>query len=88
VVDEQTVVEVELDGSKVYTSDDAGENWSLVSPKGLPTGVVDIDFTSADAGWALVQTNECLTLKDNCIQAQDVHATKDGGQTWAPLALP
>ncbi len=87
VVDGQTVVVVEVNGSKIHSSADAGAKWSTTSPNGLPAGVVDVDFVSAEVGWALVQTNDCLTFKDNCVQSQNVYATTDAGQTWEEIGF-
>jgi photosystem II stability/assembly factor-like uncharacterized protein len=82
-VNASTLIRVSTDGGKLFSTTDKGANWSILSPNGLPSGVVDIDFASAKVGWALVQTNTCLSFKDNCVQSQDVYKTSDGGQTWS-----
>ncbi|RLC58577.1 MAG: hypothetical protein DRI30_02415 [Chloroflexi bacterium] len=86
VVDLNTVIAVP-GGDKVYSTADQGETWSITSPNGLPAGVSDVDFASERVGWALVQSSECRSFKDDCSTASQAFKTADGGQTWVPLAL-
>jgi photosystem II stability/assembly factor-like uncharacterized protein len=86
-VDANTMIAVTDDGAKVFSTTDKGANWSVVSPNGLPSGVLDVDFASAKVGWALVQNNICLSFKRNCIETQDLYRTPDGGQTWEKVDL-
>jgi hypothetical protein len=77
-----TVIAVEPGGGKVISN--AGqEEWSVVSPSGLPAGVVDIDFVDESTGWALVASSECTSFKSNCATSSQLFKTTDGGQTWS-----
>jgi len=82
------LIAVESDGGKVVTVTDDQQKPSVISPNGLPAGVIDVDFISGQVGWALVQTNTCLSEKSNCVQSASVYSTSDSGQTWTQLNLP
>jgi len=72
-------------GGRIFRSTSTQEV-EEVAPNGLLPGVVDIDFADAKSGWAVVHEGRCPAgLKDGCVIIQQLLATTDGGQTWAPL---
>jgi photosystem II stability/assembly factor-like uncharacterized protein len=87
VLEPNSVIAVTADGSKVVSTADSGRNWSVVSPNGLPGGVIGVDFASSKIGWALVFVGACKADKGGCTQSQDLFKTGDGGQTWQYIDL-
>jgi photosystem II stability/assembly factor-like uncharacterized protein len=71
-------------GPALYRTEDGGAHWAELTPAiaaGI-AGIVDLNFTSAEVGWALGSS-------DNPQDTQ-LFETTDGGTTWTriPLVLP
>ncbi|HEY3316224.1 MAG TPA: hypothetical protein VGL40_13225 [Bacillota bacterium] len=58
------------DGGKLYATPDGGVSWRDVKPDGNFVGVRQVEFVSAQVGWAF---GDGVLIK-----------TTDGGKTWAP----
>ncbi|HEU4758476.1 MAG TPA: hypothetical protein VFT91_00710 [Dehalococcoidia bacterium] len=86
VVDASTWVAALSNGARVFATRDGGRSFREVAPNGMPAGVFDIDFTTGEIGWALVQTGECPPgLKTGCTTISQLLETTDAGQTWTTL---
>jgi len=59
------------DASVIYRTEDAGQHWTKVQPNVSLKGTTELDFRTADEGWAIVGGR---LLK-----------TTDGGSTWNPV---
>jgi photosystem II stability/assembly factor-like uncharacterized protein len=62
------------DGSTLYVTDNGGRRWMEIHPPPPFADVKQLDFISAQTGWALIRTVPFL-LK-----------TLNGGHTWMPVA--
>lgn len=85
IVDAQNWFAVFPDAQKVYRTTNGGSSFSAVVPAGLPVGVADISFVSANEGWALNQYGGCTAGKTTCTEFGILSQTKDGGTTWTAL---
>ena len=86
VVDFNTWVAVSPDGARVFTTADGGKNIQQIAPNGLQAGAVDVDFSTAEIGWALSSSGVCPPgLKTGCVILSQLLKTTDGGQTWTVL---
>jgi photosystem II stability/assembly factor-like uncharacterized protein len=89
------------DASRLYTARAPSEQAAILSPAGLPEGVVALDFATDQAGWALVQEGSCQGYKApagqdappgaepfRCTLDTSLMMTTDGGITWGEVSLP
>ncbi|HYW25286.1 MAG TPA: hypothetical protein VE953_14050 [Terriglobales bacterium] len=69
------------DGTDVYLSRDQGRHWSARGALPRPAELVDIEFSSAENGWAVAAS--IAGSRPNT-----VFTTGDGGRTWTAVAPP
>jgi photosystem II stability/assembly factor-like uncharacterized protein len=72
-----------------------GREVQTIIPTGFSGTIVDLEFGSSEAGWALVQDGSCEGDKSlaggetfRCELRTILAGTKDGGMTWTIQALP
>ena len=61
---------------KLYRTEDGGKTWT---DAGVLGNVVQLDFTSAEQGWAITASRDT--------GARAVMATQDGGHTWSRISV-
>ncbi|HEX4420519.1 MAG TPA: glycoside hydrolase domain-containing protein [Kofleriaceae bacterium] len=69
----------------VWRTQDGGASWTKHAAASLPDGgsPVAIDFADAANGWVMVQLPSSANFSPGLLLA-----TRDGGQSWKPLATP
>jgi hypothetical protein len=85
--------------SNLYVSESLERNPTSVSPTGLPTGVIELDFATEDVGWALIQDGKCFGVKVpvllgipdanpfSCMLQSRLFMTTDGGIHWVEVRV-
>jgi photosystem II stability/assembly factor-like uncharacterized protein len=85
--------------SNLYISENLGRDQTRVSPTGLSSGVIVLDFATEEVGWALVQDGKCfgakipanLDIPDadpfSCMLQSRLFMTTDGGIRWVEIKL-
>ncbi|MGH9885493.1 MAG: glycoside hydrolase domain-containing protein, partial [bacterium] len=79
-------------GDQLYVTRDGGEHWErqLASPPASDLraasvssqqAVVGTDFQTADRGWLIVASGQCVARKSQCSQQRKLFTTTDGGRT-------
>jgi len=61
------------DDSVIYRTKDAGQHWTKVQPNVSLKGTTELDFWTADEGWAVINNR--------------IMKTSDGGRTWDMLLI-
>jgi hypothetical protein len=87
--------------TRLYTARAPSEQAAILSPVGLPEGIVRLDFATDQAGWALVQEGTCQGYKVpagqeappgvqpfRCTLDTSLMMTTDGGMTWGEVSPP
>jgi photosystem II stability/assembly factor-like uncharacterized protein len=75
-------------GPNLYVTQDAGSNWSTLTPTPAIASVFSLALTSESSAWALANVpicNDPPTPREPCTRPALVH-TFDGGRTWPALA--
>jgi photosystem II stability/assembly factor-like uncharacterized protein len=85
--------------STLYASSEGERDPALLSPNGLPPGLIKLDFTTEGVGWALVQEGTCFgdkipanrngTGSDPfyCLSQMRLFKTIDGGAQWHEVLI-
>jgi hypothetical protein len=82
-VSADTWIVISPDGSKIYKGTfSSNTSQTVISPNGLPGGVVQTEWSDSNDGVALVVNSACPQGKDSCRSMSAVFSTTDGGQTW------
>jgi photosystem II stability/assembly factor-like uncharacterized protein len=74
-----------IGGQALSVGRNNGQVWQERDPKGMFPGLLQLEFVSADAGWALSQTGLCEGFKTDCHVLGRLLQTADGGATWANI---
>jgi len=87
----------DLDSNTLLTSVNLAYELESTPSGGLPAGVADLDFVTAEAGWALVQDNQCYGDKTAgdapesspfyCYTNTRLYQTRDCGRGWEEVPI-
>lgn len=74
-----------IGGQALFVSRNNGQVWQELDPRGMFSGLLQLEFVSADAGWAFTQTGACEGFKTDCHVLGRLLQTADGGASWANI---
>ncbi|MDP9071149.1 MAG: hypothetical protein M3N68_07665 [Actinomycetota bacterium] len=79
-----TLVVAAPDGSEVVRVPLRGGKPRKISPRGLAKGVVGVELTTEELGWATFTSSSCREDKTACTSTTGILVTRNGGESWQP----